>query len=117
MVIVFHFLFMIFVVAGGCFLTRYPRIIWFHLPAAIWGVLVQVMHWPCPLTPLEQWLRSKASMPITNQDFISHYLLKIIYPEGLTPTMQTTIGLAVLFLNGMLYRHYFKNRHNLRHSK
>ena len=59
-VLVVHLAFVAFVVAGGFAALRWPRIAWIHLPAACWGVLVEWLAWPCPLTPLEIALRRSA---------------------------------------------------------
>lgn len=80
---------------------RWRGLVWLHLPAALWGVLVELMHWPCPLTPLEHSMRLAAGQAVYNGGFVEHYLLPIIYPAGLTPQIQ--IGLGGLLLNGLIY--------------
>ena len=102
-----HALFIVFVAVGGLCLLRYPRLIWLHMPCVLWGILVEIMHWPCPLTPLEQWLRAKANMPKYSQDFISHHLQAFIYPEGLTHDMQVTLGILLLIVNLVIYAYVF----------
>ena len=51
-VVLLHGLFIVFAVAGGLLVLRWPRLAWLHLPAAVWGVLVELNHWMCPLTPV-----------------------------------------------------------------
>jgi hypothetical protein len=53
LVVIIHFAFVIFVVVGGWFVLKWRRVIFFHLPAAIWGALIEFVGWICPLTPLE----------------------------------------------------------------
>jgi hypothetical protein len=95
-VVVVHLLFISFIV-GGVFLSwRWPLIIWAHIPAVVYGVLVEFAGFTCPLTLLENGLRQRAGEAGYGGGFISHYLIKVIYPPGLTQGMQ--IGLGVLLL-------------------
>ena len=96
LVVVVHLLFIGFIV-GGVFLTwRWPLIIWAHIPAVIYGALVEFAGFTCPLTSLENDLRQRAGDAGYRDGFIAHYLVKVIYPPGLTHGMQ--IGLGVLLL-------------------
>jgi hypothetical protein len=96
LVVVVHLLFIGFIV-GGVFLTwRWPLIIWAHIPAVIYGALVEFAGFSCPLTLLENDLRQRAGDAGYRDGFIAHYLVKVIYPPGLTHGMQ--IGLGVLLL-------------------
>ena len=57
LVLVVHLAFIVFVVGGALLVLRWPRLLWVHLPAAVWGVLIELQGWVCPLTPLENRLR------------------------------------------------------------
>ena len=46
-----HFAFILFVVLGGLLVIYRGMFAWLHLPAAIWGVLIEFYGWICPLTP------------------------------------------------------------------
>jgi len=102
-VLVLHFLFVAFVVAGGLLVLRWPRIAWLHLPAAAWGVVIEFAGWICPLTPLENHLRARAGQTPYMGGFVEYYLLPVLYPEGLTRETQYALGLAVLALNVAVY--------------
>jgi hypothetical protein len=102
-VLVVHLLFIVFVVAGGLLVLYRPRVAFLHLPAAVWGVLVEWMGWRCPLTPLEQSLRRAAGEEGYEGSFIEHYLWPLIYPEGLTREAQLIFGLLVLLINVTVY--------------
>src|SRR5258707_1851083 len=52
-VAVIHFAFIIFVIAGGFLVLRWPALKWVHLPAALWGALIEIGGWICPLSILE----------------------------------------------------------------
>jgi len=110
LVVVVHLLFIGFIV-GGVFLTwRWPRIIWAHIPAVIYGSLVEFVGFICPLTLLENNLRQRAGEAGYHGGFISHYLVKVIYPPGLTHEMQ--VGLGVLLLMVAIFGYWeFLRRH------
>jgi hypothetical protein len=101
-VAVAHLLFIAFVVAGGLFALRWPRIAWLHVPAAAWGAVVEFKGWVCPLTPLENWLRGHGGVPYQG-DFVARYLLPVIYPENLTPARQRILGAVVIAANLVIY--------------
>jgi len=101
-VAVAHVLFIVFVVAGGLLVLRWPRVAWLHLPAAAWGVLIEIMGWVCPLTPLENRLRSLGGTPYEG-DFVARYLLPVIYPDNLTPAAQRILAAVVVATNLVIY--------------
>ena len=103
LVLVVHFAFLAFVVAGGAFVLRWPRVAWVHVPAVIWGVLIEFFGWICPLTPLEIALRHRAGEAAYTGGFIAHYVMRVIYPDGLTRGIQVMLGILVLALNGGIY--------------
>ena len=75
LVMILHLAFVIFVVCGGLLLLRWRRVMWFQLPAAIWGAVVEFTGWICPHTPLENWLREQGGEASYRFDFIAQYLL------------------------------------------
>ena len=103
LVVLTHFTFVFFVVFGALLALRWPRAIFLHLPAATWGALIEFQGWICPLTPLENRLRSLGGQAGYPGGFIEHYLLPLLYPSDLTRTMQFTLGAVVVVINGLLY--------------
>ena len=57
----------------------------------------------CPLTPLENWLRQQAGADPYQGGFISQYLVPLIYPPGLTPSIQWLLGGILVSLNVLIY--------------
>ncbi len=110
LVVVAHGLFILFVVAGGLLVLRWPRVAWLHLPAAAWGVLIEWFGWICPLTPLENTLRKAAGQAGYSGGFVERYLLPLIYPPGLTPAVQLWLGLVVLVVNVAIYALWWRRR-------
>ncbi len=110
LVVAVHFAFILFAVAGGLFVPRWPRLAWLHLPAALWGAAVVAFGWICPLTPLENRLRAAAGEAGYAGGFIERYLLPLIYPPGLTRGMQVALGIALLLFNLAIYVRAWRRR-------
>jgi Protein of Unknown function (DUF2784) len=102
-VVVFHGLFILFVLLGGFLAWRWRRVAVVHIPCAVWGVVIEYRGGICPLTPLENSLRARAGQAGYSGGFIEHYLLPAIYPSGLTPRMQMVLGTFVLVINAIAY--------------
>jgi len=98
-----HLAFIIFVVAGGLLMARKPHLVWLHLPAVIWGALIEFMGWICPLTPLENHFRRLSGESGFEGGFVEHYLLPLIYPDTLTAATQYVLGSLVLAINALIY--------------
>lgn len=103
LVLVLHGAFVLFVLLGGLLVLRWPRLVWAHVPAAVWGAAVEFTGWICPLTPLENWLRERAGSEAYQGDFVARYVLPTLYPEGLTRATQVAVGLGVVALNVIVY--------------
>ena len=84
-VLLFHFAFIVFVVAGGALVLRWRWMAWLHVPSFLWGGVMELAGWICPLTPLELHLRALAGAGGYEVRFLEHYLLRLIYPGTLTP--------------------------------
>ncbi len=106
-----HAAFVVFVLLGGVAVLRWPRIAWFHVPSALWGSVLELAGWICPLTPLENELRERAGQAGYERGFLEHYLLAAIYPEGLTRNMQIVFGILALALNLTIYAWLLTRKH------
>lgn len=109
-VVIIHLAFIIFVVCGGFLAWKWHRLAWVHLPAAVWGALIEFARWTCPLTPLENKLRSLAGETGYQGGFIEHYLIPIIYPARLTVGMMLIMGTSIVLLNAFAYTVYFRRQ-------
>ena len=111
LIIILHLGFIVFATLGGLLLFKWPRLAWLHLPAVIWGAITEFMGLICPLTPLEIWLRQQAGAEPYQDSFISHYLVPLIYPPGLTPGMQWLLGGILVSVNVLIYAWLFTNKY------
>lgn len=105
-----HGAFVLFVVAGGLVVARWPRVAWLHVPAALWGAFTEFAGFICPLTPLENAWRRAGGGQGYEGGFIEHYVTAALYPSGLTRTIQVALGLLVLGLNGWVYWRLWRRR-------
>jgi hypothetical protein len=109
-VVLLHALFVAFVAGGAVLLWRWPRLAWLHAPAALWGVFVEWSGTVCPLTPLENRLRSQAGEAGYGGGFVEHYVLPWLYPVGLTTDVQWALGTVVVVVNLLLYGWWWRRR-------
>ena len=105
-----HLAFVGFVVLGGLLVVKWPRLIWVHLPAVVWGIIIELCGWICPLTPLENWLRSKGGEESYHSDFVARYLLPMLYPQGLTRKSQIVLAALVVVVNVAIYGWIFRSK-------
>ena len=102
-VVLTHFAFVLFVVFGGFLVIRWKKLAWIHLPIAIYGATIEFVGWICPLTPLENRLRRLGGEAGYEGGFVEHYIMRILYPEGLTPSVSIALGVGVVLINVVAY--------------
>jgi hypothetical protein len=98
-VLVVHFTYLLYVVFGGFVAWRWPRTIWVHLAACVWGMAVigaLGLSLDCPLTWVEDWARAKAGEGVTTKGFVDRYLEGVLYPPKYTVLLQILAALTVL---------------------
>ena len=103
LILLIHFSFILFIVFGGFTVLKWRRIIYYHIPAALWGAVIEISGWGCPLTPLEIELRVRAGSGFYTGSFINHYLTPIVYPPGLTQPLQYYLAAGLIIINGAAY--------------
>lgn len=110
-VLLLHFCFVIFLVLGGLLVLRWRWIAYLHLPAVVWGILIEFFWWACPLTTLENQLRELSGEAGYATGFIDYYLSAVLYAP-LTPQVRGLLGLSLIGINLLVYlyvlrRHFF----------
>jgi len=103
LVVVFHSLFVLFVLLGGFLLLWRSSVAWYHLPAVFWAAWLEFSGWICPLTPLENLLREKGGIEGYNIGFVEHYIEPVLYPASLDRQMQINLGIIVILINIGIY--------------
>jgi hypothetical protein len=101
-ILLLHSLFILWVVFGALLTRSRPLLRWLHIASLVWGILTELLPWPCPLTVLENWLEGKAGVQPHQGGFLLHYLDKLVYPD-ISATVLTVAGVFVCVLNLVLY--------------
>ena len=97
-VLFLHALFILWVVFGALLTRSRPILRWLHIASLVWGVLTELLPWPCPLTLLENWLESEAGVEPYQGGFLLHYLDRLVYPD-VSATVLTIVGVIICALN------------------
>jgi len=110
LVLVAHAAFVAFVMLGGLAVLRWPRLAWLHLPVVLWGAGIEFFGGICPLTPLENRWRRLAGDQGYAGGFVDQYIVALLYPDGLTRSVQMALGLLVLVVNVAIYAYAWRRR-------
>jgi len=103
LLIIFHFSFIIFVMTGAFLALKWSRIIYLHLPCALWGAIVELNGWFCPLTPYENTFRQLGMEAGYTGNFVEAFIVPLVYPPDLTRDVQILMGLSVIIVNLAVY--------------
>lgn len=103
LVLLLHLAFVLFALFGGLLVLRHKRAVWLHLPALLWGVVVEWADFICPLTPLENALRLRGGEEAYGGGFIEHYLSLLLYPDALTLEVRYLLGIILIIVNVAIY--------------
>ena len=101
-VLVVHALFILWIVFGAFLARSRPILRGLHIASLIWGILTELLLWPCPLTWLENRLESRAGIEPYQGGFLLHYLDKVIYPD-ISATTLTITAVIICGLNLTVY--------------
>ena len=106
-VVLLHFLWIVFLFLGAFWGIKNKRVKVFHLSGLAFAFVIQIFDWYCPLTYLEIWLRSKHAPFLTYAgSFIIHYMEKIVYIE----ISRSLVFVLTIFLCGLNAWLYFRKR-------
>jgi uncharacterized protein DUF2784 len=115
-VLFFHGLFIFGVIFGATLVGSRPVLRWLHIVSLVWGILTELLPWPCPLTLLENWLEARAGVEPYNGGFLLHYLDRLIYPD-VSPIVLTMAGVCVCLLNLAFYARQIWSTLHIRPAK
>jgi hypothetical protein len=116
LVVLLHFAFIVFAILGGFLALKWMRVVWVHLPVVVYAAMIEFYGWICPLTPGENWLRQRGGGAGYDETFIEHYVTPIIYPPGLTFSLQITLGILVVAVNVTIYAWLIRRRRTRREA-
>jgi uncharacterized protein DUF2784 len=101
-VLFLHALYILWVVFGTLLTRSRPILRWMHVGSLVWGIITELLPWPCPLTLLENWLERNAGVEPDQGGFLLHYLDKLVYPD-ISATALTIAGVLICVLNLAFY--------------
>jgi hypothetical protein len=101
-VLLLHALFIFWLIFGALLTRSRPILRWLHIASLIWGILTELLPWPCPLTLLEDWLEGRAGVEPSQGGFLLHYLDRLVYPN-ISSTVLTTAAVIICGLNLAFY--------------
>jgi len=101
-IFILHFCFVLFAVFGGLLILRRRVVLYFHLPALIWGALVELLQLPCPLTEIENRLRALGGEAGYAGGFIEHWISAILYAR-ISVEFQIFLGVSLIIFNSFVY--------------
>jgi len=109
-IVLTHFLWIIFLFFGAIWGVRNRIVKIIHLSGLLFAILIQVFGWYCPLTHLEFWLRSRHNPSIAYAgSFIIHYIERLVYLE-ISQTMVLAFTIFLSLFNLWVYLRMRKQR-------
>jgi len=116
--IIVHLAFIAFVVTGGIVARRRRWLTIVHLAALSWAVYAELSPGiVCPLTTVENLFAVRAGITSYRGDFVAHYLVPVIYQEGLPLNWQYALTAVVIALNVAVYASLLWKRRSSRASE
>lgn len=101
-VLTVHLGFVLWVIFGAAFTGGRKWLAWAHGICLVYGLFIELVPWPCPLTLAENWLEIQAGRVPYSGPFLLHYLDAIVYPH-VPPRILIWGAAIVLVANAILY--------------
>jgi hypothetical protein len=102
LVLALHLAFILWVIFGALFTRRRPVLRRIHIASMVWGLLIEIFPWTCPLTYAENWLELHAGLAPYQGGFLLHYLDALVYPD-VPPLLLTVAAVVVAAVNAAIY--------------
>ena len=111
-VLALHAAYIAWVIFGAFFTRGRPRLAALHVATLVYGVIVEIFDFWCPLTALEIWLEARGNLPAYRGSFLLHYLDAVVYPD-IPPNLLVAGAVTVCLLNLWIYARRLRVRHSL----
>ena len=106
-VVLVHFLWVVFLIFGALLGARYRAVRKFHVVGLVFALILNVFGWYCPLTHIETWARSRHDPFLAyTGSFIIHYVEELIYVS----LSRSTLLLLTFLLCGFNAWYYLRKR-------
>jgi hypothetical protein len=110
LVLVTHLAFVLFTALGALPVRRWGRLAYLHLPVVVYGVVIEVAGFRCPLTPLEKSLRGRAGGAGYDGGFVEHYIVPVLYPGEWTVITRIAVTVCLVAANTVVYGLIWRSR-------
>jgi hypothetical protein len=107
-----HAAYIAWVIFGAFFTRGRPRLAALHVATLVYGVIIEIFGFWCPLAALEEWLKVRGNVPAYRGPFLLHYLDAVVYPD-ISPNLLIAGAVAVCILNLWVYARRLRVRHSL----
>ena len=101
-VILVHLMWIVLVLIGVVWTRGRPVWTVLHLACLVWGIVVEVGPWPCPLSMLEDYLAARGGDNAVHGNFILHGVQSLIYPDA-PYWLVTTAGVSACTIILIVY--------------
>jgi len=103
-----HLAWLAWILLGWLVTRRRPLLRWLHILSLLWGILISVFPWTCPLTYAEMYFERRAGITPFERSFLEHYVELLVYPN-VPPRllMGSAIAVCALIL-GIYIRRYVR---------
>src|SRR5260221_12791662 len=97
-----HAVYIAWVIFGAFFTRGRPRLAALHVATLVYGVIIEIFGFWCPLTAFETWLEVLGCVSAYRGPFLLHYLDAGVYPN-IRPNLLIAGAVAVCVLNPGIY--------------
>ena len=111
-VVSLHAAYIAWVIFGAFFTCGRSRLAALHVVTLVYGMIIEIFGFWCPLTALEEWLEVRGNVPAYRGPFLLHYLDSVIYPD-IPPNILIAGAVAICILNLGIYARRLRVRHSL----
>jgi hypothetical protein len=102
LMLVLHLAWILWLIFGAFWTSGRRWLTAFHIASLVWGILVEVGPWPCPLTMVEDFFQRCAGLVSSGGNFMQHYISSLVYPN-VSVLLLTVCGVAVCIVNLGIY--------------
>ena len=107
-----HAVYIAWVIFGALFTRGRPRLATLHVATLVYGVILEIFGFWCPLTAFETWLEVRGGVSAYRGPFLLHYLDAVVYPN-IPPNLLIAGAVAICLLNLWIYARRLRVRHSL----
>ena len=107
-VLALHLLWLLWILLGWLATRRRPLLRWLHILSLLWGIVISVFPWTCPLTYAEMYFERRAGITPYQKSFLEHYVELLVYPDVPPRLLMWSAVAACLLILGIYVRRYVR---------